>query len=410
MLKAFYQFPEVRQNYLGFCTSGNGGSALGKDFAESLHYGLKDIFSNFGEEKITISNHVEKLCLIKERVGKDCISDFITNLIKHYLLEITQEFARKYINPAYCRVFTNIQRVAFDYNRGVWKAGTYYLPCYDNDYVILTPRDLLVRSDTWINRADLFDSVIHMGESLSDEVLRFQVNEYFTEMLSENPTKDERIDAAQKAILRFPELIDYYIRSKEEDEQGAVDGSRIEVDQVKRVFVDQLQDLVSLLNTQTDFYAKPMKSHDEAMRRILHLKHVIENCDGYRLFYDGDTPIRREADLHILYKLVCYDTIADANSEVNNGRGPVDFKFSNGRKDSTLVEFKLARTLKRNLEKQVDVYKKANQTDRAIKVILFFTDSEESKIHSILNDLGLSGNPDIVLIDGRPDKIQASKA
>lgn len=50
----------------------------------------------------------------------------------------------------------------------------------------------------------------------------------------------------------------------------------------------------------------------------------------------------------------------DVNREVNNGRGPVDFKISKGSKDTTLVEFKLASNskLKNNLAKQVDIYKK----------------------------------------------------
>ncbi len=111
---------------------------------------------------------------------------------------------------------------------------------------------------------------------------------------------------------------------------------------------------------------------------------LLRDCDGYRWFYDGDKPIRRESDLHIMYKLVCYDTIADFNSEVNNGRGPVDFKASNNRKDTTLIEFKLSRTLKKNLEKQVNVYKDANNTDKAIKVILYFTDEEYEKTINIL--------------------------
>ena len=54
----------------------------------------------------------------------------------------------------------------------------------------------------------------------------------------------------------------------------------------------------------------------------------------------------------------------DVNREVNNGRGPVDFKVSKGSKDTTLVEFKLASNtkLKKNLENQVEIYKKANCT------------------------------------------------
>lgn len=89
MMKLYYTFPEVKQNYLGFCVDGNSGRGLGEDFALAMHSGLKDIFSNFGDEKITKSTHIEKLCLIKPKVGKDNISDFVTNLIKEYLLEYT---------------------------------------------------------------------------------------------------------------------------------------------------------------------------------------------------------------------------------------------------------------------------------------------------------------------------------
>lgn len=410
MLTARYRFSEVKQNYLGFCENGNSGSGLGNDFAIALHTGLKEIFSDFGEEKVTKSPHLEKLCLIKERVGKDNISDFTTNLIKYYLLDLTQDFARKYLKPCYCKEFKNIQRVKFDYDVGVWKAGTFYLPCYNDNYVILTPTDMLVRVETWINKKDLYSKVQTFGVSLPNEVLRFQVNEYFISFLSKNPTHEEKATAAQKTVAKFPQLIDYYIKSKEDDEESAIRESFKDVGHVKQVFIEQLQNLVYQLQTETDFYKIPLNSYQEALQRVLYLKHVIEDCDGYRWFFDGDQPIRREADLHIMYKLVCYDTFSDANSEVNNGRGPVDFKLSRGRRDSTLVEFKLTRTLKKNLEKQVEVYKDANNTEKAIKVILFFTDEEQKKTYKILNELGLTGKPNIVLIDARPNKPPASKA
>lgn len=68
------------------------------------------------------------------------------------------------------------------------------------------------------------------------------------------------------------------------------------------------------------------------------------------------------------------------------------------------------RTLKKNLLKQVDVYKDANNTDKAIIVIVFYTDDEKEKLDDILDDLGLTNKPGIVTIDARPNKIQASKA
>jgi hypothetical protein len=73
------------------------------------------------------------------------------------------------------------------------------------------------------------------------------------------------------------------------------------------------------------------------------LKDVIENKGGHRLFYIDDKPIEREADLQILYRLVWFGTPSDVSREVDDGRGPADFKVSRGAKDKTIVEMKLAK-------------------------------------------------------------------
>ena len=99
--------------------------------------------------------------------------------------------------------------------------------------------------------------------------------------------------------------------------------------------------------------------------------------------------------------------------EVNDGRGPADFKISRGATDKTIVEMKLAanRALRRNLEKQAEIYQKASDAASALKVILFFTDDEERQTKAILRELGLEKCEDIFLIDGRADnKPSGSKA
>lgn len=100
----------------------------------------------------------------------------------------------------------------------------------------------------------------------------------------------------------------------------------------------------------------------------------------------------------------------DANAEVNNGRGPVDFKISMGNADKTLVEFKLARNkkLKQNLRNQVDIYEAANNTHQSMKVIIYFTESEYNTVMRILKDLNLEQNEDIILIDACNNKESAS--
>jgi len=98
LLRAWFCFPEVKQNWLGYSKAGNEGRGLGMDFARTLNKNLHIIFKNFGDENITKGSHLEKLCLIKEGVGRDNISDFTTNLIKDFLLNYTQNFTRKYLS------------------------------------------------------------------------------------------------------------------------------------------------------------------------------------------------------------------------------------------------------------------------------------------------------------------------
>jgi hypothetical protein len=40
LIKAWFMFPEIKQNWMGFSLHGNGGSGLGKDFAEALRANL----------------------------------------------------------------------------------------------------------------------------------------------------------------------------------------------------------------------------------------------------------------------------------------------------------------------------------------------------------------------------------
>ena len=154
LLHAWYVFPEVKQTWLGFSESGNKGSGLGRDFATALHKNLHTIFSDFGGEKVTRGSHLEKLCLIKDGVGRDNISDFTTNLIKEYLLEYTQLFAAKHITPHLTKRVA-IERVRFNYRTETWEPGMYTLPVYSGDYVLLTPKDMLTKDDIWINKTDL---------------------------------------------------------------------------------------------------------------------------------------------------------------------------------------------------------------------------------------------------------------
>lgn len=399
LLESWFCFPEVSQNWLGFSKTGNKGSGLGRDFAAKLHRNLHNVFKNFGNENITRGSHLEKLCLMADGVGRDHLSDFATNLIKSYLLEYTQKFAREHLPASLRREFA-VDKVHFDYTVRRWKGGRYELPVLGSDFVLLTPKDILTKDEAWINRADFLDNFQQVYQAMPNEQLRAQVNEYFLRSLSEDAGKEEVREAASKAIEQFPEVLDYYVKQKEENGAEAHKVSDLKVRETQAQFVDQIRALVDGTLVGTEFYELG-DSFEEALRRLQFLKNIIENGDGYRIFYHDGKPIQREADLQIMYRLTWFATTYDVNREVNNGRGPVDFKISKGAKDKTLIEFKLASNskLKQNLKHQVGVYEAANDTAKTIKAILYFSQTEYLRVQKVLVELELTGRKDVVLID-----------
>ncbi len=140
-------------------------------------------------------------------------------------------------------------------------------------------------------------------------------------------------------LRKFPEIIDYYIRLKENTSDKASSLSSQKIRDTEAVFIAQVSKLIEELRDDSEFYATPDDTHEEAYRRVMYLKQVIENNDGYRIFYMKGEPIKRESDLQLMFRLTWYASADDVNAEVNNGRGPVDYKISRGSKDSTLVEF-----------------------------------------------------------------------
>lgn len=404
LLRSWFQFSEVRQTWLGYSKVGNGGSGLGQAFSTALNDNLHSIFKDFGEEKVTKSSHLEKLCLIKDGVGKDNISDFATNLIKGFLCDYTQTFAKEHITSNRIKRIP-VTHTKFNYETRSWQTTYYELPYIDGDFVLLTPKDILTKDEAWINKHDLIGDFDEVASSLPNEVLRSQVNEYLARQIPDDANQKDINRAVAATLRKFPELIDYYIRFKEDNGADAVKISDEKIKETESIFINQVGNLIIKLNSVNDFYAKRSGTFEETLKRVYFLKQVIENNDGYRVFYVKGNPVKRESDLQLMFRLTWYAAQEDVNSEVNNGRGPVDYKISRGSKDSTLVEFKLASNskLKQNLENQVAVYEAANQTKQSIKVIMCFSEIELVKTTRVLNELKLTGVKAIVVIDASRD-------
>lgn len=408
LLREWFTFPEIEENWLGFSDIGNKGHGLGPGFAHILRVNFRKVFRDFGEESITQSSHIEKLCLIKKGVGRDNLSDFTTNLIVNFLAEYTQKFALKHLKPRQRGSF-QLRKVKFNYDTRSWETKLFELPSIEeNKYILLTPKDILTKDESWINRNDLINKLPEIANALPNATLRAQVNDYLArEIPKDREAKKKEIrEAIASTIEQFPEVLDYYILNKEESGDEAISSANAKVQQVQSIFIDHIRKFVSRHLDPGGFYKLPYETYEEAYKRVLFLKDTIENKGGHKLFYFNGHPIEREKDLQIMYRLTWFATPSDVTREANDGRGPADFKISRGAKDKTIVEFKLAKNtqLERNLQKQCEVYEAASDTTNpSIKVILYFDDAQYSRVQEILKKLGLEGDRNVILIDACDD-------
>ncbi len=388
-IKLWFCFPEVKQNWLGYSRRGNGGSGLGNKFAMSLRYNLRETYKNFGNENVTKSSHLEKLCLLGDGgVGRDHLSDFVTNLIKGYLLRYTENFTLENIDKSFHQNI-EVDKVEFDYSTNKWQSKKFILPFVNNDYVILTPKNILTKDEAWINGSDLINKFEEIYPSISNEELREKIDLYFKSMLKDKEKKYKFKDAAFLTIKQFPILLDYFIKIKEEEGDFAHELSQKKVKNTEEQFIIQFKKFVEEFLVNSEFYDFGF-SYDESLKKAHYLKDIIENKDGSKLLFVNNKPIQHESDLQLIFRLTCFHKIYCNNGDLKNER-------LSKNNENISMEFKLAsnRKLKIYLKNKC----KINDND-SIFVILYFSDHELENTQKILKDLGFSSNKNIILIDG----------
>ena len=425
---AWFNFSEVPNNWLGYSLYGNKGLALGKKYADFLY---QNVGFAMKQNHITQSIHVEKVMLLYEGSGKDKISDLTVNLIKHYLCEYTENFAKKYIEEEKRCKFP-VDKAFFNYDTESFVSKEYDLPFIINEkgipeYVLLTPRDILRYDEPAINREDFIKSHSVIRESIDNSSLRAFVNNYISKavLTYEEKQKKNKKTINEKTVSRiekrafeelthqYPELYDYYIKILENNPQQLIDKCNQEVsDQLERLEVAS-KNLLSIIREKDLTVDNSLSAREEAKYRLKYFKHIIEDCDGYKCLHLNNVQIANENDLQRLFRFVWYGTIYKVDAESNNGRGQSDFIVSYGQKNQDIVEFKLAsNSYLSHVFQQVKVYEAANCCDGSLIAIFYFSEAEYNKALKIVKDAGYESLIDesIFLVDCRNDnKISASK-
>ncbi|MGI6174977.1 MAG: hypothetical protein ACOYJC_02205 [Christensenellales bacterium] len=420
-IRAWFKFSEVKNNWLGYSLVGNGGSALGDDYAHFLYDNIGFAIST---NDISRSTHIEKIMLLYKGSGKDKISDLTVNLIKEFLLEYTQAFAAQYIKNELKKTLY-VDRAYFNYDTESFVSKEYILPYFVNnkgeeEYVLLTPLDILREDEPSINRRDFYNSQERIRASIDNDVLRAYVNNYiFTavrryeenQKRNKRPVREQSIskiekDAFAELTHEYPELYDYYIRLRELDTDEIRSISSLEVNaQLEKFFVNTnaLINSVILNGYKID---ESLSAREEAIKRLRFFKHVIEDCDCYKNFYYGGQRISSEDDIRRMFRLVWYGTTFKVDFDTNNGRGELDVNVSKGQYNQNIIEFKLASNSSLpNVFAQVKVYEAANCADGSLIAIFYFSESEFETAKRVVINAGHGEQLDkaIFLIDCRED-------
>jgi hypothetical protein len=420
-IDAWFKFSEVPNNWLGYSMVGNKGLALGKKYSDFLYRNIDFAINTHGVSK---GQHIEKVMLLYEGSGKDKISDLAVNLIKRFLCEFTQKFCQEYIAPCLCKMLP-VEKAYFNYETESFVSKEYQLPYINNEkgeieYVLLTPYDILREDEPSINRKNFYNSHERVRASIGNDILRTYVNNYIGQAVRryEENQKRNRRSIREKSIQKieknafieivdeFPELYDYYIKLREADTEEIQSQCLIELNkQLERLLLSSKK-LIALFWESGYVIEEALSAREEAKKRLVFFKHIIEDCDGYKNLYVNDERIAKENDLQRLFRFVWYGTNYKVDSEPNNGRGQADFIVSMGQHNQNIIEFKLAsNSTLDHVFTQVKIYEIANCADGSIIAIFYFSESEYQLAKQMIISAGYSDLIDdsIYLIDCRAD-------
>ena len=118
-------------------------------------------------------------------------------------------------------------------------------------------------------------------------------------------------------------------------------------------------------------------------------RNYVENNGGWQLLWNDNGIAKRESAAQRLFLGIimqyCRANNIDISKEVNIGRGPVDFKVSQGYKFRALIELKLAKNGKfwSGLKKQLTKYLEAEDIQVGFFVVIIYTEKDLEKLKNI---------------------------
>lgn len=393
-------FPEASEVCLGYAGS-TEGSGTGKGFSKIMTAAFLESVSR----GITEFTHFEEIGLINEGIGCDRISDITVNILKPELIKYTQEICLKLGIPMRrCK----IRHVDFDFKRMRWEDGNAKLPLnpYAERAVILVPAAFL-RKLPVVSAEEFWN---YLWENKNDQMR----DDYNFEIKSQ-VNKKEIIALAREN--RF--LVREYLQNVEKSPRVAP----YDLDRDASGFYKWDQSTTEFVGAHPlRLAAKNRKEFIADVDAMIEQYQLfVEDNAGYKLLWDEGlySPKSEEAAQLLFLGIVknyCRANNIDISRETNIGRGPVDFKFSSGYENRSLLEVKLAKNGRfwRGLSTQLPQYLKSESIKLGYYLVIAYNEKDFKRLSSIkrkIAEASKNNNVELkaIIVDATTDKPSASK-
>jgi hypothetical protein len=360
-------FPEPREFALGLSMGHPEGSGAGALYAQKMTEAL-GVLAEHGVSEI---QHIQTFSLFCEGLGVDRISDIFCNILKTKFIEYTQAVAARHDIPL---EGVPVKHTAWNRATGRWSTGRIDLPPSPafTGGVLLVPKRFL--KDIPLVTADTFWS---WADAQAGEELRGELNYEFNASLS---IKEKRA-AGRAAAQRHPGLALRYVT---EVAGGTHEPYDMATDPDLLVGWAEAGETAAKRLMPLNQPDNAEMFHDWVEKLMLEFQHAVEEQDLWRVFWDDALVKPRkekivQAVAAAMFAAHCRAANVEISREVDMGRGPVDFKFSQGSwAKRALIEVKLMNSSKffTGASKQLPQYLRTEKIDFGIYLCIGFSDED----------------------------------
>lgn len=369
-LLAMLKFPEPKEFCLGYTSKSTAGSGTGQGFARFMAAAILQAIS-LGMEHPT---HFEEIGLLHEGIGCDRISDITLNILKHRFVKYTQNICKK--------INVSIQKLPcinyeFDTHFMRWQSIAPDLPLNptNGEPIILTPKAFL-RTLPTIEPEDFFE---YIWDAKNDDMR----NEFNYEI-------KERI--SKKDIIKIARKKRFWVRDYLQYQEGHAAPIPYDLERDAKGIYKWARAASNFASASpVSLFANNENEFAACIKTIIEqFKLFVEENAGYKLLWDErQSKAKPEEAAQLLFlgvaKSYCRANNIDISREADLGKGPVDFKFSQGYKNRVLLEVKKAGNTRfwHGLEKQLPSYLKSEGATRGYYLVIVSSKKDAEKLRGI---------------------------